>query len=162
MLMSLQLAMASQLTLKSMLCYDRWSAGQPVSARSPHLGTKTIFLLYQTVAGLLKWGALSQGEQVWHLKVLLALARAIIGSEPCGRHYNILLSWIHDSPKLMGQVPILIFLRSRVAQLTPLVSGFFLPPPMTNRTTMEIFGAYSATTSDSSPIVALCVKLATA
>jgi hypothetical protein len=56
--------------------------------------------------------------RVCHLQLLLALASAVIlWFESRGTHVYILLSQIRDSPKLVGQVPVFISPRNKVAQL---------------------------------------------
>jgi hypothetical protein len=44
---------------KSKLCYDRRSVGQSVFVSTPIWGARLDFYYYQTVAGLLMWGVLS-------------------------------------------------------------------------------------------------------
>jgi hypothetical protein len=57
---------------------------------------------------------------VYRLKLLLALARAVIlGSESHGMHDYILMSEISDYPNLEGQVPLFISPRNKVAQFYP-------------------------------------------
>jgi hypothetical protein len=65
-------------------------------------------------------GALSlTRELVCRLQLLLVLASAVIlGSEYCGTRYHILLFQIRESSNL-GQVPVYISPRNRLAQLYP-------------------------------------------
>jgi hypothetical protein len=63
---------------------------------------------------------------VYHLQLLLVLARAVIlGSESRGIHGHILGPQIRDSPNLEGQVTVFITPRNRVAQLYPQALGSF-------------------------------------
>jgi hypothetical protein len=70
-------------------------------------------------------GALSlTRERVCCLQLLLVLASALIlGPESRGTRDYILLSQSLDSSNLVGQVPVFISPRNRVAQLYPQVSG---------------------------------------
>jgi hypothetical protein len=95
------------------LCYDWWSVIQSVLVSSTHLGLTTRF---QTVAGLLMWGTLS--DERTSLPFTIAAE-----SESCATHDHILLSQIQDSSNLEGQVPIFISHRNRVGQLYPQALG---------------------------------------
>jgi hypothetical protein len=67
--------------------------------------------------------------------LLLALASAVIlRTESRGTHDHILLSQILDSPILVGQVPVFISLRNRVAQLYPQGLGFFRKVRLSQKT----------------------------
>jgi hypothetical protein len=58
-----------------------------------------IFVSVKTVAGLLMWGALSDGRTVCSLQLLLALASSVtLGSESRGTRDHILLSQIREFP----------------------------------------------------------------
>jgi hypothetical protein len=66
------------------------------------------------------WGTLSDDRMGCRLQLLLVLASAFIfGSDSRGTHDHVLLSQIRDSTNLEGQVPVIISLRNRVAQLYP-------------------------------------------
>jgi hypothetical protein len=93
-----------------------------------------------TVAGLLIWGAHSDERAGLMFTIAAAPRSAVIfGSESRRTRGHNLLSQIRGSPKLEGQVPVLIFPRNRVAMLySP-----FSSPPKTRRATVEVFGPAS-------------------
>jgi hypothetical protein len=92
---------------ESKLSYDRKWVGQSLSVSSPIWGPRPDVCYCQTVAGLLTFGALSDEKTGLSLKLLLALANAVIlGPESRGTHDHILLSQIRDSPNLKGHVSI--------------------------------------------------------
>jgi hypothetical protein len=63
-------------------------------------------------------------EWICCLQLLLVLTSAVIlGSHSCKTHDHILLSQIHGTPDLKGQVPIFLFPRNRAAQLYPQALG---------------------------------------
>jgi hypothetical protein len=49
-----------ELTQMSKLCYDRWSVGTYILVPNPSWDLRPDFCYYQTVVGLLIWGALSE------------------------------------------------------------------------------------------------------
>jgi hypothetical protein len=62
--------------------------------------------------------------RVCHLQLLLALASAVIHvSESRGTHNHTLLLQVRESPNLVGQIPVFISPRNRVAQLYPQALG---------------------------------------
>jgi hypothetical protein len=64
------------------------------------------------------------GGRVCRLQLLLVLARAVdLGSESRGTHDHILLFQIRDSLNAVGQFPVFIAPRNRVAQLYPQALG---------------------------------------
>jgi hypothetical protein len=82
------------------------------------------FYYYQTVAGLLMWGALYDERMGLSLWLLPALASAVIlRSEYHRTHDHILLCQILDSPNLEGQVLVFISPRNRVVRLYPQALG---------------------------------------
>jgi hypothetical protein len=99
--------------------------------QAPIWGLWPDFYYWQTIAGLLIWGALS--DEVTNLLFTIAAVFAsavILRSESCGAHDHILLSQIWDSPNLEDQVHVFISHRNRVAQLYPQALGHQvnLPP----------------------------------
>jgi hypothetical protein len=92
--------------------------------QAPIWGLRSDFHCYQTVAGLLMWGALSDQRMSLPFTISVVLASTIIlGSKSHGTRGHILLSQIRDSPNLEGQVPVFISPRSSVAQLYPQALG---------------------------------------
>jgi hypothetical protein len=94
--------MLSLLKPNSKLCYDRRSVGQSASMswfRATTWGPRPDFYYYQTVAGVLMWGALSDERKGLSFTTAAGLASAVIlGSETLGIHDHIILSQSQDSP----------------------------------------------------------------
>jgi hypothetical protein len=115
MLTSCTLLYSSSLLLA---CY--LPAGQSASlswCQAPIWDLRPEFYYYQTVAGLLMWGALSDERTGLPFTSAAGLASTVVlGSESRRTRGHILLYQIRDSPKLEGQVPIFISPRNRVAQ----------------------------------------------
>jgi hypothetical protein len=121
------------------LRYGRRSVGQSVMVSSPHLGSKTRFLLLSDSWALL-WATLS--DERTDLSFTIAAGprqRSYLRSESRGTHDHILLSQIRDSSNLKGQVPAFISPRNRVAQLYPWHWVPFSSPPTSRRDTVEVF-----------------------
>jgi hypothetical protein len=93
------------------------------SCQAPIRGPRPDFYYCQTVAGLLRWGALSD-ERTSRLQLLLVLASAVVlRSESCGTHDQILLSQILGSPNLEDQVFLFISPSDKMAQFYPQALG---------------------------------------
>jgi hypothetical protein len=101
--------------------------------------------------------SLTRGR-VCRLRLLLVLASAVIlGSESSGTHDHILLSQIRDSLSLVGQVPIFIYARNRVAQLYLQALGPFSSPPTTRMAMVEVFDPSSKRRSVDSLLTVLLI-----
>jgi hypothetical protein len=88
---------------QSKLCYERRSVGQSVWGLQPDI------YYYETVAGLLRWGALS--DERTGLPFTIAAGPRQRGQPRVrvwGTRDHSLLSQIRDSPNLEGQVPVFI------------------------------------------------------
>jgi hypothetical protein len=96
------------------LCYNRQSVGQSVWNKAPIWGLQPDFYYYQTVAGLLMWGTLS--EEKTGLSFTIAAG-------PCQRSHSCVQVPCDSWPYFTAS-------DSRL----PLYS-----PPMTHRATVEVF-----------------------
>jgi hypothetical protein len=89
--------------------------------QAPIWDLRTDFYYCQTIASMLRWGALSDERTGLPFTIAAGLASAVIlGPESCGTRDprdHILLSQIRDFPNLEGQVSVFISSRNRVAQL---------------------------------------------
>jgi hypothetical protein len=88
----------------------RQTASRPVylGVKLPS-GAQDQSFIAQTFAGLLMWGALSDGRTSLLFRSIAVLGRAVIlGSESRGTHGRILLSQIRDYPNLEGQFPVFV------------------------------------------------------
>jgi hypothetical protein len=103
-----------QVQRQSYVATDGQSASLSWS-QAPIWGPRPDFCYFQTVAGLLMWGALCD-ERTGLSFILL---QVILRSESRGTLDYILLSQNRDSPNLEGQVPVFISPRNRVTQLYP-------------------------------------------
>jgi hypothetical protein len=110
-------------------------------SQAPIWSPRTDFLLLSDSCGFVDVGCpLWWGDGVYRLQLLLVLASAVIlVSESRGTHDRNLLSQIRDSPNLVGQVPVFISPRNRVAQYTPRYWVPFSSPPTTRRAMVEVF-----------------------
>jgi hypothetical protein len=83
------------------------------------------------------WALSLTRGRVCRLQLLLVFVSVIIiGTETRGTLDHILLSQIGDSPNLVGQVPVFISPRNRVAQFYPRNWVPFSPSPMSRRATV--------------------------
>jgi hypothetical protein len=112
---------------ESELLYDwRFTANQFVLATSLLRLTTRIFIFQLNTCGYSPYvtSSLTRGW-VCRLQLLLVLVSAVIlRSESRRTHDHILQSQIGDSPKLEGQVPVLISPRNIVARLYPQALGY--------------------------------------
>jgi hypothetical protein len=66
--------------------------------KAPIWGLRPDFYYWQTITGMLMWGALSDGRMGLSFTIAAGLASAVIlGSESRGTHDHVLLSQIRDS-----------------------------------------------------------------
>jgi hypothetical protein len=92
--------------------------------QAPIWGQRPDFCYCQTVAGLLRWGALSDERTGMSFTIAPGLTSTVIlGSKSCRIHDHILLSQIRHSPNLEGQVAVFVSPRNRVVQLYPQALG---------------------------------------
>jgi hypothetical protein len=111
--------------------YDwRFTANQFVLATSPLRLTTTNFIFQLNTCGYSPYvtSSLSTGW-VCRSQLLMVLASAVIlRSESTGIHDHTLLSQIRDSPYMVGQVPVFISPRKKVARLYPqALRSLFVP-----------------------------------
>jgi hypothetical protein len=104
---------------ESELLYDwRFTANQFILATSPLRLMNNNFIFHLNTCGYSPYvtSSLTRGR-VCRVQLLLVLASVVIPRS------NILLSQIGDSPSMVGQVPVFISPRNRVAQLNPQALG---------------------------------------
>jgi hypothetical protein len=125
---------------ESKLSYERWSVGQSVLVSSSVWSPRPDFYYYQTFAGLLMWGDLSdERTALWFTTDVGPRQSVLLGSDSHGTHDHILLFQTRGSPNLEGQVSVFISPRNRVALLYPQALGSPFAASTTRWATVEVF-----------------------
>jgi hypothetical protein len=89
----------------------------PIWVPRPEFSVRDLWVCWHVALSLMR-------GRICRLQLLLDFASIIIlGTQSCGTLDQILLSQIWDSPNLVGQVPVFISPRKKVAQLYPPALG---------------------------------------